>query len=266
MLETVWYLLILVLQVLQVNPQILTDKLQIDVFVASKPAYSFVVQGNAVQGQIMDAEKHAVFGEFESTRRLPQAYVVFPRVALDPEVEAAGMAGMDQGKDSAASDTKSTAAAGAKTTATAATATSGTGTAATGTSTGADAKKKDLYPFTIDFTKALKQLVSFRDKPRQQLEYPEAERFLTSGDKAAADAKTTTTAGGSTTGTKTAGGTTTATTGAAGSSATSGSAATAASGDKAEEKKSTIEIRQYTNRLVVTADFIQTVMIINFMQ
>jgi len=226
MLETVWYLLVLILQILQVNPQIMTEKLQIDVFVASKPAYSFVVQGNAVAGQVRDAENATIFGEFESTRRLPQAYVIFPLVPLSDEVEAAGMAGMDKGKTGStgsASSLPATAAAGTK-------------------ATKASEKKKTLSPLTIDFSKALKQLASFRDKPRQKIEYPEAGRFLASSDGAEKSANTAKT------------------------SPSPSAAASPASGEKSAEDKAMIEIHQYSNRLVVTAEFIQTVMIVNFMQ
>ena len=243
MLETIWYLLILVLQVLQVNPQLQSEKFQIDVFVASKPAYSFVVQGNAIQGQIVNAETKAIFGEFESTRRLPQAYVVFPREALPPELEAAAAAAQGNGKD------------GGKT------ATKNGPNASPSASPEASDKPKDLYPFTIDYTKAIKQLVSFRDKPRQQLEYPEADRFLSSKDKAGSD--------------KAAADKTTAKTPAASAAPTTvvgkpgttpvPSASPGAAGDKAEDKPAMIEIRQYSNRLVLTADFIQTVIIVNFM-
>jgi hypothetical protein len=230
MLETIWYLLVLLLQVLQVNPQLLTERLQIDVFVASKPAYSFVVKGNAVQGQVVNAETRAVFGEFESTRRLPQAYVIFPREALPAEIEAAAEKSKGDSKDS-----------GAK-----------SGTTASGGDQAAE-KPKDLYPFTIDFTKAIRQLSSFRDKPRQVIEYPEKDRFLSSGEKtddkkaAASPSPSPSAAAG------------------AKSAASASPAPAAGAGDKSEEEKANIEIRQYSNRLVLTADFIQTVIIVNFM-
>ncbi len=230
MLETLWYLLILVLQILQVNPQLLTEKLQIDVIIASKPAYSFVVKGNTLQGQMLDADTRSVFGEFESTRRVPQVYVVFPRTALPAELEAAAMAALRSGKDGGSGkDSGSTKAAASP---------SPSPTA----SPDAQAAKKELYPFTIDFTKAIKQLVAFRDKPRQSIEYPETERFLSTADKAA---KTTAPSPSPSSGAK-----------AADKTPTTG---------KETEKKNMIEIRQFSNRLVLSAEFIQTVIIVNFM-
>ena len=226
MLETLWYMLILVLQVVQTNPQLQTDRMQIDVFVASKNVYSFTVQGNAVQGQIVDAETRTIFGEFESTRRLPQAYVVFPRRALPEEIEAAAKSSGDKG-----------AAPGAAKTA--------------GSAAKASAAPMELGPFTIDFTKALKQLVSFKVKPRQSIEFTEKSRFLDAGKDAAQSPKAKPTPSP------------TAVAAASGSPAALPGISPSPSPDA--EKASLIEIRYYSNRLVLSAEFAQLLIIVNFM-
>ena len=238
MLETLWYMMVLVMQVLQTNPHVQADKIQIDVFVASKNAYSFVVKGNAVQGQVMDAGTHVIFGEFESTRRLPQAYVIFPRVALPAELEAAATASQDKGKAAApnanaAKDNKS-------------------GSTATVPAT-----------FTIDYTKALKQLRPFSAKPRQSIEFTEMDRFLGGGQegKSATKAKIAPTpAAIVASGAKTA----SASPGPATGAMASGAPQDAKKPGEAE-KPSMIELRLYDNRLVLTADFAQIVIIVNFM-
>jgi len=229
MLETLWYMLILVLQVLQANPQLQTEKMQIDVLVSSKNAYSFIVKGTAVQGQIVNAESHSVFGEFESTRRVPQAYVIFPRMALPAELEAAARGNQDQGSSALPAKTGKV--------------------SKTADSAGLPAT------FTIDYTKVLKQLRPFSSKPRQSIEYPEMERFLGGGQdgKSASKPKSTPVAA-----IKSAAP-------AAATTATATSSPNLANKSADQEKASLIELQQYANRLVLTADFAQLVIIVNFM-
>lgn len=229
MLETLWYLLVLAMQILQVDPQLSADKLRVSVYVASQPAYSFSVQGNAVNGQFTDLAARAVFGEFESTRRLPQAYVVFPRAALPPELEEAAKAGADKGGDKSAGKAGTAAKPGAK-----------------------KDEKKELAPFTIDFTKALKALASFKAKPHQLLEFTEKERFLGGADGAAGtEAKPAASAAPAPK--------------AGPAAAATGTAALpgAKAADK-EKEKDMIDIRYQAKRLVVSAGFAQTLIIVDF--
>lgn len=221
MLETLWYMLVLIVQILQANPQLKTDRMQMEVYVASKPAYSFIIQGNAVQGQFVNAETRAIFGEFESTRRIPQAYVIFPRQALSQEMESALKAGSGKGNG-------------------------GSIAGATPNSPKENTAPSEMVPLTIDFTKALKQLVSFKSKPRQTIEFTEKERLL-GNDKDPSAAKLKTTPSPLIVPT------------------TSASPAASESPSPDSEKKDMIEIRQYSNRLVLSADFAQLLIIVNFM-
>ncbi len=89
MLEIIWYSLLLLLQVVQVNPNIDVSRLDLEVYVNSDLVYSLKVQGSLVQGQLINSDSRSVLGEFEASRRVPQAYLIFPRQA--PPEQLAGV-------------------------------------------------------------------------------------------------------------------------------------------------------------------------------
>ena len=140
MLQSLWYMLVLLVQILQTDPSIQPDKLQFEVYAGSVPGLTLSMRGTMVQGSFVDIETRKSFGEFESTKRIPQTFVIFPAQGLNEE--------LNSGLSSGDKDTGSSA--------TAANGAAKTGSAAPGNKSGASggSAEPDLSPFTLDFTKA----------------------------------------------------------------------------------------------------------------
>lgn len=147
MLTPVWYCLLFMLQVAQMDPAVEYSRLNLDLFIDSQPVWTVTVKGNAREGMLYDGKQ--LLGEYDASSRISQAYMIYPR-SLPPDRES----GDQESAGATSSATGGKAAAGTPKTTPAGT-DAGAGTAA---ADGATAELPGV--FALDFTGLVRQLKS----------------------------------------------------------------------------------------------------------